>query len=350
MNVFMRAIPLAGFFFVLCFLSLGSPAHAQQPVDPQLVQTLTQVPAGSFLEVRDLAGNRIIGTLAGVRDGQIVLRKLPLHEGDAALEESVDLADVHYLARQQRAAGTGFGAGFTTGALLGGSLGLLFGLVVDSLDGQEDGTAVLGMGLTGGVAGGVVLGGVGAGIGALAREWNVLYRSPTLMATDPGWESRGRTSFSVAVGGCSGIQNDLDYTESGPFASLRLNRTLGSHWELGPEVSYFNVGGTYEREVTVGTGTYNYRESVNSVIAFSVVGGWVNARRGWSPYVNLGAGLYVDGNSYPGLSFGGGFRFRDEDGVEMRFDLRDHMNLQEDDLERHMDHLLTAGAVFSFSL
>ena len=336
---------------VTFLLALIGAARASATVDPELVSTLGRVPPNSLLDVRDAAGNRFIGHLAGIQESRLVLHTVPAAEEEMSREVQVDLADIDYLARRQGAASTGFGTGFTTGAMLVGSLSLLFGLALDSLDGEQNNTSdVLGIGLAGGIAGGTVLGLAGAGIGALIKEWDCIYRSPALRAAEPDWDLRHRNSLALGVGVASGINTREHYSESGPFASLKWNRRLGKQWEVGPEIAFFKVGGTHEEEFRSDTYTYTYQESVSDLLAFNVVTGWCNSRKGWSPFMNVGFGLYVGGGEFPGLSIGGGLSFRDAGGREVRFELRDHLNLSNDDHGNPVDNLLTAGAVFSFSL
>jgi hypothetical protein len=342
--------PLGVLLFFLVLLPSALLAD-QKPLDRRLILALEQVDPGQMLDVRRAGGSRSTGFFSAVREGQLVLQAAPSDTLPAPAPEMIDLREIRHLAVRQGAAATGFRTGFTPGALLGGSLGLLFGLALDSLDGQQDSTTgVLSLGLASGIVGGTILGAVGAGIGALSTEWHTIYRSEAEDWDAAALPSPPRTALALGVGGCSGINTDRDFTESGPFGSIRLNRRLGSDWEVGPEISYFNISGTYLETFDYGTGSYESRTAISSVLLFGLVGGWSGSEQGWGPFFNLGAGLYVGGNGFPGLSVGGGMRFSDEGGRQMSFELRDHINLNDEDAGNTVYHILTAGAVFSFSL
>lgn len=325
------------------FLLLGLvPDPSLGQVDPLLETALAGLAPGCPLEVTTLSGDRQLGFFAGVQAGDILLTR---SEPTGVPLLAVPLAAIGRLREEAGAAGVGWRTGFTTGAVVGGSLSLLFGLALSSLDGDDgDDTmsilAFTGLGLA---AGGVTFGLVGAGIGSMTTVWQTRYEAPGVLPASSAEES---TMATLGLGLASTSADGNDFSAQGLVVQAGLRRSLGSRFSIGPELAYYDVGGTLRHE---GPG-YTSFESVGARASFGLAAGWERARRGWSPFLTAGTGYYIGDGEFLGLSLGGGLRYRTAGHQDIRLEVRKHLNIYEGRNDFRHDGLFTAGAIFAFGL
>ena len=329
----------------LCCLAAWFPQAVLGSGDPLLESALAKLNPSNIIEVTLLNGDRYWGNFAGVQGGELVLAPAP-ETGLPTSQQSWPLQEIVRLRVERSGARRGFSTGFATGAVAVGSLSLLWGLAISTLNESDDDTmGIIGFTALGTLAGGLGLGVIGAGIGALTDVWYTLYESP-LAPTEILPVHPDETRLGLGIGVASGFNAGEDFQETGLYSQLGLQKTLGSSFEFGPEIAYYDLGGT----VTHGTGDTSYFMSVSPVLTIGLAGSFQSNRNGWVPYFVTGTGYYIDGGEYLGLSFGGGLRHRGSGRQDVKLEIRDHVNLYDDGHSFHYDHFLTLGANISFSL
>lgn len=321
------------------------PCSARAEIDPLLIQVLDNLDPYTHIEVTMRDGTRTLGNLQGTEEGRYLL--IGQMYGPETRSRKMELGGVDRIRHQKSGASKGWNTGFTTGAILGGSLFMLWGLAIDSIDGESSGVGpIVGITLAGTVVGGVGLGVVGSGIGALSTVWQTDYESPRALPPPTEQGEPSATRISLGFGVATGWEYDSDYTASGFFGSAGLDKDLGPRFRFGPELAYYDLGGTTVDE----TFAYSYYRSVSPILNLGIAGTWQASGPGWSPLLILGTGYYIGGEGFLGASLGGGIRYRTTSGQDIRMEIRDHINIYHGKFNYQPDNFLTIGANFSFSL
>ncbi len=330
--------------FCLCLLFPAS-GHGTSQVDPILKDALLRVKPAAYLDVTMSQGNRFIGEFCGVNGDSLLLRRLSA-EGTFLKFKPLALADIIRIRHQGSGASRGFGTGFTTGAVVGGSLSLLWSIALDSLDGKGGNVgAIAALTSLGALTGGLGLGTIGAGIGAMTHTWYTDYEAPLAPPPSPEqYASNTRVALGFGVG--TGYEDEEDFETTGLYAQAGLQKPLGKKLEFGPEIGYYDLDGTIRHDEPL----YTSIESTSPIITIGLVGTIQSQRPGWSPYLVFGTGYYLGGGEYLGASFGGGVKLRSEKLQDFKLEIRDHINLHDDDHSFHLDYFITVGANFSFAL
>jgi hypothetical protein len=325
---------------VMLLLAPCLPGKLLADTDPLLAVALADLTPGDHLLVTTAGGDNIPGFYAGTRQGELMLREP---------EGRIPLANVLRIRERINGAGTGWNTGFTTGAVVGGSVCLLWGLALSSLDSDDDNImGIIGFTGTGIIAGGVGFGAIGAGLGALGSVWKVRYESPLAPVLDPPGSSRtGDTRLALGLGYASAREAEADFQTGGMYGQVGLQRPLGPHFSLGPEIAFYNVEGV----ILQHSHGYSYYDSFGPVLSIGLAGVLQPRGGGWAPYLVAGTGYYLGDGEFLGASFGAGLRYRTQGRQEFKLELRDHVNIYDDDaLDFRLDHLLTVGAVLAFDL
>jgi hypothetical protein len=322
-----------------------SPAFGTTSVDPLLLRALDSIDPYTHIEVSLKDGTRILGDFQGTQEERFLL--IGQAYGQEVRSGRMNLEEIDRIRHRKSGAGKGWNTGFTTGAILGGSLFMLWGLAIDSIDGDSSGVGpIVGITLAGTVVGGVGLGLVGSGIGALSTVWHTDYESPRALPPPPEHTESSETRINLGFGLATGWNYDNDYSTTGFFGSAGLDKDLGPRFRFGPELAYYDLGGTTV-DHTFG---YSYYRSVSPILNLGIAATWQAAGAGWSPLVILGTGYYIGGEGFLGASIGGGLRYRTSSGQDIRLEIRDHINIYDGEDNSQPDNFLTIGANFSFSL
>lgn len=329
---------------LLC-LAFCIPQTAQGDTDPLLSDAVANLNPQARIDVTMLDGDRFLGTFAGAASETLLIYIL-LSEKVPARLAGLPMTGIARLREQRSGAGRGFKTGFTTGAVAGGGLGLLWGAALSSMwDGDVDEGSVFGLTLMGSLVGGLGVGVLGLGIGALADVWYTVYESP--MAPAPiELNEKDETRLTLGFGVATGEQEDVDYQSTGLYGQLGLQQPLGSNFELGPELAYYDLDGTIRRSIPGGT----YVDRVSSVVTLGLTGTFQSRHDGVSAYLIAGTGYYIGNGDNWGLSFGGGVQYRTAGRQSFKIELRDHLNLTQDSHDLGLDYFITLGANFSFGL
>lgn len=330
---------------ILLCLAFCLPQSALGGSDPLLVEAVGRLDPAARIDVTMLNGDRYLGNFAGAASDSLLINIL-LNEKIPNRVAALPMTDIIRLRENRSGAARGFKTGFTTGAVAGGGLSLLWGMALSSMfDGDIDEGTVFGFTLLGTLAGGLGVGVLGLGIGALADVWYTVYESP-LAPPLASLSEPDETRLTLGFGAASGHREDHDFDAGGLYGQLGLQKPLSSHFELGPELAYYDLDGTISHQ----SPGYSYVERISPVITIGLTGTFQSKHDGLSAYLIAGTGYYLGNGEYLGLSFGGGLQYRTRGRQSIKIEIRDHLNLTNNSQDSSLDYFWTLGANFSFGL